>query len=102
MTFTSLVAAQLLHGLTCRSSTRGLFTRERPAPNRALTGVLGLSAAVQAAAFGASPLRRLLGLARLGPADIGVTAVAGALPFLALEAMKLRAQAGGTATARAE
>lgn len=88
MTFTGLVTAQLLHGLTCRSRSRGVFTREPPAANRTLSGVLVASAALQGAAFCLPTLRRLLGLSRLGLGDVGVTAAAGVLPFLALEATK--------------
>jgi Ca2+-transporting ATPase len=99
MTFASLVGAQLLHGLTCRSRRRGLFTRERAPANPALAGALGVSAALQAAAFCIPPLRSVMGLSRLGLADLGVTAAAGVLPYLTLETLKTRTPARGGGTA---
>jgi Ca2+-transporting ATPase len=81
MTFTSLIAAQLLHALTCRSSKPGSL-RARP-PNRALSAVLALSAAAQVGAFATPGLRRLLGLTALAPLDWAVVAAAGLGPFLA-------------------
>jgi Ca2+-transporting ATPase len=88
MTFFSLVGAELLHGFTCRSPSRGLFTREKPAPNPALLRALGASAALQAAVFCLPPLRRVMGVAKLGFADLCVTAACGLAPFLGLEAAK--------------
>ena len=88
MTFFSLVTAELLHGFTCRSPSRGLFTRERPAPNPALLKALGASAALQGAVFCFPPLRRIMGVARLGFGDVCATAACGIAPFLCLEAAK--------------
>ena len=89
MTFNSLVAAQLLHALTCRSGKHSVFGRSLPSPNPALTGALALTAGAQAAAFAVPGIRRVLGLGPLGLLDAGVTIAGGVLPFLAREMLKV-------------
>ncbi|MBW6398340.1 cation-transporting P-type ATPase [Roseomonas sp. HJA6] len=75
--FHGLTLAQLAHAFLCRSETHGLLDRDRPAPNPKLMGAIGLCLALQAAAQGVGPLRRLLGLGPLGPGGIvGVAATA--------------------------
>lgn len=92
MTFGSLVIAQLLHALTCRSDQNGLFS----GPGRALSGnpylagALAVSFGAQALAFAVPGLRSLLGLTPLGPLDLAVTLAAGALPYIFSEARKAR------------
>ncbi len=90
MAFGSLVTAQLLHALTCRSDHIGLFTEGSSArpPNRPLTGLLLASAGVQAAGLFVPGLRRALGVVPLGAADLMVTAAAGVAPYLANETLK--------------
>ncbi|TMJ49931.1 MAG: cation-transporting P-type ATPase, partial [Alphaproteobacteria bacterium] len=56
--FTSLVGAQLLHALTCRSDRHGLFTAERLGPNRPLFATLLGSAVLQMALLAVPVLRR--------------------------------------------
>ena len=88
MTFGSLVIAQLLHALTCRSASHGPFAGnvERLPPNRALSGALALSFAAQGAAILVPGVRRILGIAPLGALDVAVTALTGVAPYLVNEA----------------
>ena len=85
MTFGSLVIAQLLHALTCRSSTQA---GPGTAPNRQLGWALGVSFAAQIAALLVPGLRNLLGAAPLGPLDCAVMLGTGVLPYLVNEALK--------------
>jgi Ca2+-transporting ATPase len=96
MTFASLVTAQLLHALTCRPG--GKIANEKPRPNRALSGILGVSFAVQLAALLAPGIRDLLGVGPMAPLDVGVTLCAGALPYLANGMLK----AGGDQRIRSD
>jgi P-type Ca2+ transporter type 2C len=89
LAFTSLVGAQLLHALACRSSRYGLFTPERLGPNRVLAASLAGALALQLAAVGFAPLRRLMGLAPLGFADALVSVALSFVPYLTSEAAKL-------------
>jgi Ca2+-transporting ATPase len=90
MTFTSLITAQLLHALTCRTAGRStpLGAKEALPPNTMLAGGLAISFAVQLLTFLVPGLRRLLDVVPIGPLDALVTAAAGALPYLANEALK--------------
>ena len=81
MTFTSLVTAQLLHALTCRP--RGQAGDGKPAPNWTLTGILGVSFAVQLAALLAPGIRDLLGVELMTPLDTAIAFCAGLLPYAA-------------------
>ncbi len=90
MAFLSLITAQMLHALTCRSDRYGLFRNGRPPTNRPLRWALAGSLAVQVLAVALPPLRRLLGLAPLSLADGVVTGAAALLPFLVNEAAKPR------------
>jgi Ca2+-transporting ATPase len=86
--FPSLVGAQLLHALTCRSTTYGLFSTRRSPSNRPLTLAITGSAALQIGIVTIPILRRLMGISPLGALD-AVIALAGAVvPFLANEAAK--------------
>lgn len=89
MTFGSLMTAQLLHALTCRSRRTGLFIGAGLASNRYLSSALAASFGLQALALVVPGLRSLLGLAPLGPLDLGVSVAAGVLPYLVNEARKL-------------
>lgn len=99
MTFGSLVTAQLLHALTCRSRRHGPFLggAGRLPPNRMLAGALGFSFLLQGVAMLVPGLRGLLGVVPIGPLDLAVTAAAGTLPYLANEALKGAREAGGAA-----
>jgi Ca2+-transporting ATPase len=88
ITFGSLVTAQLLHALTCRSATAGVFGAPGSAPNPALSGILSGSFVAQSAAMLVPGLRRLLGVAPLGPMDALVSVAGGILPFVVNEALK--------------
>jgi P-type Ca2+ transporter type 2C len=87
--FPSLVGAQLLHALTCRSRTYGLFTTQRQPANRPLAIAVTGSVALQIGILTIPMLRRLMGLSPLSALD-AVIAIAGAVvPFLANEATKI-------------
>jgi Ca2+-transporting ATPase len=86
--FSSLVTGQLLHALSCRSDSHGLFSHGRLPRNPYLELALGGSLAAQLAATVTPALRRFLGLTPLGPLD-GLVAVAGGVaPLLINEATK--------------
>ena len=85
LAFTSLTLGQLLHALSCRSETHGLFdpirSTERPPlqPNPYLYWAIGGSVALQVLTLAIPGLRRLLGLTPVGLLDgivIGGTAAA--------------------------
>jgi P-type Ca2+ transporter type 2C len=88
MAFTTLVTAQLLHALSCRSNDPVLFARRRLEPNPYLRAALIGSFAVQLLALFVPGLRRLLGIADLSPAEYLLTAGLGGLPLLINEALK--------------
>jgi Ca2+-transporting ATPase len=88
MAFSSLITAQLLHAITSRSRTQSIFSREKLAPNKYLSGALLGSFGMQLLAILAPPLSGLLGLAPIGLGDAVVTALGGLLPFLVNEASK--------------
>jgi Ca2+-transporting ATPase len=79
----SLIVAQLLHAVTCRSE-RSAFARREKGRRRnryldaALFGTFGLQAAVMAV----PGLRRFFGFAPLGPLGLAVAVAAGLVPFL--------------------
>jgi len=83
LTSTTIVAGQLLHAFAGRTRRR----HDGRPPNRWLAGAVAGTLALQGAALTVPPLRRLLGLARLGVADLGIVAVAAAVPYLVNEAM---------------
>ncbi|NKE48603.1 cation-transporting P-type ATPase [Roseomonas frigidaquae] len=80
-TFHGLTLAQLAHAFLCRSETHGLFDRDGPPMNARLVGAIGICLALQAAAQGVGPLRRLLGLGPLGPAGFAATAATALVPL---------------------
>ncbi len=88
MCFGSLITAQLLHALTSRSREHRAFSRALP-PSRILSAVLGISFAMQSAAMFFGPIRRLLGVTPVGIGDTFAALIAGVLPFLANEALKM-------------
>jgi P-type Ca2+ transporter type 2C len=98
MTFVSLVTAQLLHALTCRSETRSLFGSDRPPPNPTLSKILLGSAVVQSATLLVPGIRNLLGIAPIGAADMAVTLAGGVLPFAFAETLKLHRGPAGSGT----
>lgn len=92
LAFMALTLGQLLHALSCRSDTHGLFSRERLPENRWLTAAVVGTAALQASGVLLPPLRSLLGTTLPMPADILVVGAATGLPYLAIEATKQAAQ----------
>jgi Ca2+-transporting ATPase len=81
VTFHGLILAQLAHALLCRSETHGPFAPGGPPGNPKLFGALGLGLALQGAAQGLAPLRRLLGLGPLGPGALALVAATALAPF---------------------
>lgn len=88
LAFTSLTIGQLLHAITSRSETHGIFDSQSLPTNPYLsTAILG-SFGLQALAFAIPGLRNLLGLALPSLLDGVVIGVSAALPFLINEASK--------------
>ncbi|MFH1152997.1 MAG: HAD-IC family P-type ATPase [Pseudomonadota bacterium] len=92
LAFQSLAIGQLLHAVTCRSETSGLFTRNRLPKNRPLTWAMGISLAAQALTMTLPPLRSLLGLSAINFLDGLVIGAASTLPLLANEVTKVLRQ----------
>ncbi len=90
--FASMITAQLMHALSCRSQEHWPLSRKLP-PNRALFLVLVSSFALQAAAMSLRPVRGLLGIAPIGLLDAAVALATGIAPFLANESLKLAGRA---------
>jgi Ca2+-transporting ATPase len=90
LTFGSLVSAQLLHAVTCRSRHQSAFGSQRLPSNPTLSAVLAGSIGLQAAMLIVPPLRNLLGLAPIGLMDGLVIAGGGVAPFLVAETLKLK------------
>ncbi|NTV09807.1 MAG: cation-transporting P-type ATPase [Zoogloea sp.] len=86
--FMTLTLGQLLHALTCRSDTHGLFTAGRLPSNPQLKWAIGASVGLQALAVAVPGLRGLLGTTPLGAVDTGIVLGGAALPFLLNEAAK--------------
>ena len=84
--FSTLTSAQLCYAITCRSEHRSGFSGlDR---NPLLVAALGGTLALQVAAVGAPPLRRLLGTTPLGLADWGIVAAGAVTPLLIKEGSK--------------
>jgi Ca2+-transporting ATPase len=95
LAFQSLAVGQLLHALTCRSETAGLFTRKKLIPNRPLNWAIGCSLATQALTLVFPPLRSLLGLSSIRLVD-GLVITAGATaPLLINEVIKAAGETSG-------
>jgi Ca2+-transporting ATPase len=88
MAFSSLIIAQLLHALSCRTPGSSMLSRRRQPPNHYLNGAVAGSLAAQAALTLIPPLGRALGVAPLDARGWVVTAAAGVLPLLAIETAK--------------
>jgi Ca2+-transporting ATPase len=82
--FASLVTSQLLYALSCRSQ-QASWTRLPPNPP--LLAALMAAFAAQGAALFAPGLRGVIG-ASLGGRDLAAALAMGALPILAIEAIK--------------
>ncbi len=88
LAFHSLVTAQLLHALSCRSDHLGWFSARRLPPNPYLTWAVGGSLGVQLLTMFVPGLRSLLGLTPVGLLDLLVVGAAGLLPLVVNEATK--------------
>jgi Ca2+-transporting ATPase len=88
LAFTSLTVGQLLHAISCRSQTHSIFSKERLAPNRYLTGALAGTLVLQGAAMVIPGVRNLLGITPITIADCLVTGCGAFLPLLVNEATK--------------
>ena len=84
--FTTLSASQLLYALACRSESRpGLVGLGSNAPLAAATGGM---LALQAATLIVPPLRSLLRLTPLAPAEVALVALGAVTPLLMRETLK--------------
>jgi P-type Ca2+ transporter type 2C len=92
--FTSLIGAQLLHSVSCRSASYTVFSPGRMPPNNYLRGALAVSAAVQALTLLVPGLRGVLGLTTIGPGDAMIIAAGAVGPFLVNEGTKLLCSSG--------
>lgn len=86
-TFMTLTLAQLLHAISCRSEETSVFDGNR-APNPPLRWAIAGSVAIQVLAAIAPPLRSLLRLSPIAPADVAVILTGATVPFLLNEAAK--------------
>jgi P-type Ca2+ transporter type 2C len=88
LAFQSLAFGQLLHAITCRSETAGIFTRKKLPANRPLNWAIGLSIGAQVLTMALPPLRSLLGLSRISLMDGLVVSAGSTIPLLANEIAK--------------
>jgi Ca2+-transporting ATPase len=89
LAFHTLVSAQLLHAIVCRSDTHGIFNRDHRPPNRYLQAAIGGSFALQALAGFVPPLRGLLGISPLGLTDLAIVGAGAFAPLMLNEMAKL-------------
>jgi Ca2+-transporting ATPase len=88
MAFQSLTIGQLLHATSCRSAYRRPPGTDPLAPNPYLFLAVGGSLCLQALTLFFPPLRRFLGLGRIGLPDLAVIAGSAVVPLLINEAAK--------------
>jgi Ca2+-transporting ATPase len=95
MTFLSLALGQLLYTLFCQRSELRDLDPKRLFENRALDGAVVLSMGLAVLPFFVPPLRRLLGVAPIGPLDAGIALAGAAAPATAVLARRgVRIQLG--------
>lgn len=90
--FMSMVAAQLMHALSCRSEKHRVWSKTKLPPNRYLGAALGGSFALQLLCFIIPGLRSLLKLAPINALDGVVIGSSAFLPFVVNEATKKEQQ----------
>jgi P-type Ca2+ transporter type 2C len=88
LAFNTLVTAELLHAISCRSRTHSIFSRGSLPRNIYLEYALGGSLLAQAGANLIPGLRRLLGMAPLNALDVLMITVGSILPLLVNEGLK--------------
>ncbi|MFO7884084.1 MAG: HAD-IC family P-type ATPase [Desulfobacteraceae bacterium] len=97
LAFHSLAVSQLLHSITCRSETAGVFTEKKLPSNTSLNWAIGLSVAAQALTLVFPPLRALLGLSRISLMDGLVISGGATLPLMVNEVSKAIKEKQGSA-----
>jgi Ca2+-transporting ATPase len=100
--FMSMVAAQLIHALSCRSEKHRVWSKTKLPPNRYLGAALGGSFALQLLCFIIPGLRGLLKLAPINALDSVVIGSSAFLPFVVNEATKKEQQQENRATIKQE
>ncbi|AFY78252.1 P-type ATPase, translocating [Pleurocapsa sp. PCC 7327] len=90
--FMSMVAAQLMHALSCRSEKHRVWSKTKLPPNRYLGAALGGSFALQSLCFIIPGLRSLLKLAPINALDGVVIGSSAFLPFVVNETTKKEQQ----------
>ncbi len=88
--FQSLTFGQLLHAVSCRSESRGIFSKEKPASNPYLNVAIGGSLALQMLTVMIPGLRQLLGVTPLNPFDMALIGGSSILPLVINETRKER------------
>jgi Ca2+-transporting ATPase len=91
LAFNSLLLGQLLHALSCRSDSHGVFAERKSEANRGLQLAIGGSMGLQLLANVLPWLRKLLGTGGMSLADIGVAAAGAVIPTMLIDAKKIRA-----------
>jgi Ca2+-transporting ATPase len=87
--FMTLTLGQLLHALSCRSETTGLFNPQGRPANPALNYALAASALLQLLAALLPALRTVLGLSPMTARDWLAVSLGAGTPFLCNEGLKL-------------
>ena len=90
LAFQSLTVGQLLNAYSCRSQSHTLFERGQLPPNPYLNAAIVGSLALQGLTIWFPPIRRLLGVAPLGLADLGLIGGVSFLSLAAIEKAKTR------------
>jgi len=88
LAFQSLTFGQLLHAISCRSETRGIFSKERPPSNPYLDLAVGGSLALQVLTMLVPGLRNFLGVVRPSLFDAALIGAGAALPLVINESRK--------------
>jgi Ca2+-transporting ATPase len=88
LAFQSLTLSQLLHAISCRSKTHGIFSREKLPANKYLNIAIGGSIALQLMTMIIPGLRTLLGIAPISLTDAVLTGVTAVVPLLINETKK--------------
>ncbi|PZD71141.1 Calcium-transporting ATPase 1 [Acaryochloris thomasi RCC1774] len=86
--FLSLTSAQLLHALSCRSSTLGIFSKESLPPNLYLASALVFSFSLQLLVLMIPGLRLLLNISSISGGDECLIVLSAVLPLFVNEATK--------------
>jgi Ca2+-transporting ATPase len=88
LAFQSLTFGQLLHAISCRSETRGIFSKERPPSNAYLDLAVGGSIVLQVLTMVIPGLRNFLGVVRPSLFDVALIGAGAALPLVINESRK--------------